>query len=713
VEALPKLRPDLIHSTYMGSDGKEDVVLSDPVGVKYYRMSKYELEYLKALDGKVSPDGAIEKLRREGRYYTQDDAKMILGKATQAGLLLGTQYGTSERQMQFKKSLDQAKKLKSFSSLFYLYLPLFNPDRFLDKTLWVFRLLVNRWTGCLFLLAVPGAAYMIVDGLARMRTEYLFFFNVTNGIYLSFAIAATKVIHEFSHAYTAKSFGLRIPVLGVGFILFFPVMYCDTTDAWTLADRKQRMAISAAGIMAEMVMAVVGLYIWYFTKPGVVNSIAFYQMSYSLVSTIVFNGNPLIKFDGYFVLMDLVRKPNLAAKAQGQVKYLWMNRFLGLKNWKKTAATPNETVFFTLYGATSFVYRLSVIFGIIIGIYSRFDKTLGIALALVAICLNVGLPVKRGLSTVVRNRGSIRPRLLGSVVVIVLAVVGLRLTFTPWSSKTVLPCYVDSAHSQKLTIPLLTNVAQVLVKEGSPAVKGQVLIRLDASEVQLSLIQKQLDRDTLRAEVEMLLLDKNEKDRAAAPSKEIEVRKKEQEITKTKRDLEIALKGVTAPFDGVVTQLDAKLEPGYRPGEGAVVGEFKSVDVAVVHSLIPEWAVDRVARGQSVIIWFPLKTGITLSGSIQTIRAYGERDLANTPFTSAVGGELATEEVQVDKGFQPAERIQAPLEAQYVATYRFDNRELHIPLGMVGRLVVPWPPRSLITRMYDHVLQAFYRESLF
>ena len=713
MEELPKLRPDLQYSTYTTGDGKENVVVTDPVAVKYYRMSKYEYAFLHALDGTVSVDSATEKLRREGRHYTGEAAKTIFDKASQAGLLLGTSFGTAERQLKIKDSLEQTKKVKAFSSLFYVYIPLLDPDRFLERTVWIFRLICNRWTGLAFLLLLPGALYLLIDGLSRMFNVYLFFFNLRNVFYLWVAIALTKVIHEFAHAYVAKSFGLRVPVLGVGFILFFPVMYCDTTDAWTLADRKQRMAISGAGILAEAVMAVIGLYVWYFSSPGIINSIAFYQMSYSLLSTVLFNGNPLIKFDGYFVLMDLIRMPNLAAKAQAQVKYLWMNKVLGLSQWSSSATNRNEAVFLSSYGLGSYVYRLSIVFGIVVGVYHRFDKTVGILLAVSALLLNVGYPLSRGIRTLAVSAGKVRPRVLGSVVFILLVAAGIRLLFMPWSSNSVFPCYVDSSLVQKLTIPLLTSVKRSNVREGSPAQKGQILFELDSSELQLSLLQKQVERDVIKAEAEMMLADPNERERANAAAKEIEARKKAHEIERIRRDLDIANKGVVAPSDGFVTLLDPKMQEGYRPGEGAVVGEFKSVMKATVHALIPDWAVERVAKQKTVKVWLPIRGGVEIKGRIQQIRGYGERDLAHTPFSSAVGGELATEELQADRGALGSEKVQAPLEAYYIASFDFDNREHQIPLGMTGRLVVPAQSKSLVKRLYEQTLQGFHRESLF
>lgn len=712
--SFPKLRPEVTFTPILDSKGRKIIVVYDPVGVKYYRISDYELAFLKKLDGYRNNESVAEELRKEGRHYKPEDCNAILEKASLANLLLGTTSATGEFQHRLKKNTEAAQSLKPLADIFSYYIPLFNPDCFLTRSVWLFRLFYNKWCGVLLIALIPGAIFLIIDGLPRLRTEFLFFFNFNNMLLLGLAIALTKIIHEFSHAYVAKGFGLRVPVLGVGFVMFFPVMYCDTSDSWTLADRNQRIAISAAGIVAEIVMAVVAVYIWYFSQPGMVNSIAFYLMTFSLTSTVLFNGNPLIRFDGYFVLMDLLQQPNLALKALNHVKYLWMNKVLGITRWKTSASSLNERSIFTIYGLTSFVYRFSMVFGIVAAVYYRVDKTLGILLALTSIFLNIGLPLGKGARSLFNNVGSIRPRFLGSIVFLCLLICAVRLVTLPWASNSVYPCYVASAKSQILTAPVLTTVKKSFVKEGSSLKQGEMLFTLDASDLELSLLQKEVEKEALRAEVEMALLARDEKQRAGAGTKAVEVLKIQNEIDKIKLDLDKARDGIRAPFDGVITKLEPKMQDGFRPEPGAVLGELKSVTERVARGLIPEHHIHLVHEDQNVILWFPIKTGIEFRGRIDQVRKFSEADLSETPFPSTVGGEIASEELQDDKSRQigGGKRL-APLEGQYVASILLDETQPAVPLGMTGRVVLAEAPKSLLSRVYEQTLKTFYRESLF
>jgi putative peptide zinc metalloprotease protein len=699
----PKFRQDLTVSEHPERDGSKTIVLKDPVSAKYFRLSVFEYQFLKTLDGTRSFEEALETFNGSGHYCTPEEGQMILQKAAQFGLILGTKVGTAQYQMQLRERHEAAMKLKRFSSVYFLFIPIVNPDKFLERTVWLFRLFANKWTIGAVALLTPGALYLLISGISKMQHEYLFFFNWENLLYLWITIALTKLFHEFSHAYTAKSFGLHVPQMGIAFLIFFPCLYCNTTDAWQLADRRQRIVISGAGIIAETGLAVAATYIWYFSKPGMINSLAFYLMAVSFVSTVFFNGNPLMKFDGYFMLTDYLRIPNLMPKSLGYLKYLFMNRVLGLSTVQNTATHRREKVLFGTYGVSAFVYRIFLYSGIVAGVYYRFDKTLGIVLAMVAFGLFVVRPVLRGIRGLYAKRSEMSVNPFGALVFATVVLVILGPLFIPLSTKSVYPCYVDSAHVQKLTVPFQTSVAEVFIQKGSVVQSGETLFTLDATNLKLALSKKEIQRDIIRKELALLQLDP--KHMGEAPGREIELLQVEDEISEIKSDLLVAQGGITAPFEGVVTGLDYRLQTGFRPGQGTVVGEVQSVEDCVVRALIPEKDRWRVQLGQKVEIWLPMGTGLTVFDRIDAIRSYHERDLKDSPFSSRFGGELATE-VRDDK------QRDVPLEAQYECAVKLSNPDLQVPLGMTGRLVIPSPSQSLFSKFLDELFRTFNRESL-
>ncbi|MFH0822260.1 MAG: site-2 protease family protein [Pseudomonadota bacterium] len=701
--AAPKFRADVAVSEIRERDGKAFVILKDPISQNYFRISNYEYHFLRALDGFLSLEAVIEKLKMMGRYYPEDRAKAILDRAARAGLLLGTRYGTGQFQANLKQTGDKAKELQRVSSMFFLFVPVLNPDKFLEMTLPVFRLLVNRFTATVLLFLLPGAFYLLIDGIPNMQTEYLFFFNMENLLYLWITIALCKLIHEFAHAYTAKYFGMHVPEMGVAFLLFFPCLYCDTSDAWQLGDRRQRIWISAAGILAEAVIAVVSVYVWYFTRPGIVNSVAFYLLAYSMISTVLFNGNPLARFDGYFVLMDLLGKPNLVQNSVNHLKYLYMNRFLGITRYPKIARTLNDNIIYSIYGVGQFLYRITLYGGIIMGVYHRFDKTLGIQMAIVAIFLFVVRPIVNGLRSVWRLRDQIQLRLRESLTFAGIVSACVLPLFIPWQSTSVYPCYLDSQRTQKLTVPLQTAIKEVYAATGHTMKKGSVLFDLDTSQLEVTLHKKQIEKDIATRELELARLDEEYKGTAAG--KMVELRKAVEALHNTDKELQIAVSGVTAPFDGTVTVLDKKVQDGYAPGQGQIVGEFKSATDCVAQALVPGDEIHRIRLGQSVAMWFPVGTGLTIPGKIESVKEYGQRDLATTPFSVNDKGELAT-------GGEGRKPEKDPSASYYVCSVGLPENN-SVPLGLSGNIVVPSQPKSTVRRVYESVWETIHKESLF
>ncbi len=700
MEKHPKFRKDLTASEYIESGGKKSIILKEPVTERYFRISQYEYDLLISLDGSRSMEQAIEYLKGRGCYYTKEDAHMIMYRAAQYGLLLGTAVATAKYIKSMKEQIKKAGKAKLLSSSFFYSIPLWNPDKFLERTVWIFRLVANKWLLLPFVTAAIGAVLLVLFGFSRIQREYLYFFNAQNLFFLWLTISLTKLIHEFSHAYCAKNFNLHVPQMGVSFLLFIPCLFCNTTDAWQLADRKQRMAISAAGIMAESVIAVLAVYLWYFSKPGILNSLAFYSMTVSFVSTVIFNGNPLIKFDGYFILMDYLRIPNLNQKSVDHVKYLFMNRVLGINQYQSAAQSPRELLIFTLYGFATMVYRVFLYSGMVAGVYYRFDKFIGILLAIPAFCLFVVRPIVKGLQTIYSRRSQLSLRKKGALVFVSLALLLTAILVAPCRLHSTYACRVTSQKIQKITAPLDAPIKEVLIRQGSSVAEGDLLLTLDTSLLHASLDQMRIDRDIVEQEMNLLLLDESQ--RAQAEMKKVELLKIEDSIKRQSHKLDIAAKGIRAPFEAVITSLEPRAQTGFRPGEGAIIGEMESVAEEEVQALIPEEDLAKVRKGQMVKVSFPIGQGKVFSRPVEHLRRYSERNLADSPFSSRFGGMVATEQKEHEQD--------APLNAYYTCSVTLNGQD--VPLGMTGKLIVSARPTSLLMRFVEHLAQTFNRETL-
>jgi putative peptide zinc metalloprotease protein len=718
----PKFRADLEPSEYDEGEGRVTVVLKDPVAASFFRMSVHEYLFLKELDGRSSPDEILKRLRASGRYYSRAEAESIIRNASRLGLVLGTPASSSTALLQFKEQQQEAERARKFSSVYFLFIPLWNPDRFLGKTLWVFKLFCNKWVLSTLLLTVPGAIYLVIKGTPELERQYSFFFNLENMAYLWITIAFTTLVHEFSHAYTAKLLGRHVPEMGIAMLLFIPCMYCNTTDAWQLSDRKHRIAISAAGVGAEVALAVISVYVWSFSKPGILNSIAFHQFAVSVASTTLFNGNPLMRLDGYYVLMDILRIPNLATKARRYLKYLFFNRVLGKSDIVSTVRTLREKLIFTIYGITSSIYRVGLYSFIIVTAYLRFGKVVGILLGVGAFAVFMFYPLARGILGIYSQREGMKLKLRGTAVLAATLGFLLIILIVPLATKSVFPGFLDSASRQKITIPLGTMVASVSIREGSVIEKGEIILTLDTNELERDILKKENERLQAEREKRMLLLD--DKRMGEAKQKALEAQSLEENVKLLQRRLEIATQGIVAPFRGVVTQLDYSAQRGLKTPEGHVIGEMASLTDRMVYGLIPGDAIGQISKGGSVQIWFPVTTGVTLFGTVEDIRPYGERDLKDSPFSSRFGGEVATEAISRKDAKSPAEdslgldapaepRRDVPIETVYLCTVRVSTDDPRVPLGMSGRIVLNHAPKSLLAMIMEGIIKTFNKEALF
>ncbi len=225
-------------------------------------------------------------------------------------------------------------------------------------------------------------------------------------IFLVFPVL--KLFHEFGHAYATKAFGGEVHEMGVMMIVFTPIPYVDATSANSFREKWKRVGVSAAGLVVELFLASLALFIWLGAEPGAVRSVAFNVMLIAGVSTVLFNANPLIRFDGYYILSDWIEIPNLRGRAGQYLAYLWERYVYGQKTARPPNATSGERAWFVPYAVASFFYRFVIMFGIIMLIADKM-LALGLILGALTFFTMVIKPLAKGGSFVIKS-----PRLKGA-----------------------------------------------------------------------------------------------------------------------------------------------------------------------------------------------------------------------------------------------------------------------------------------------------------
>jgi putative peptide zinc metalloprotease protein len=324
---LPPLRQDLIISRQM-FEGRTFFVVKDPISLQYFRMSAEDYFLATLFDGRrtfgevrkiylanfahVSLELTPEEVNERILRFANDLALMQM--LSVQGQRLKARYDAKRKQKKSKGWFYNA-----VNYVFFKRFSLFDPDKLFARMAkpigWVWTT-TFQWTSVAIILA-GVVTYLMNTG--RIHPTMSNFFSFHNLTLVWITTILIKSVHELGHGLTCKHFGGEVHEVGIMFLVFTPYFFVNISDSWTMPQRKHRMLISAAGIYIELVIAALATFLWAVVQPGAFQDFLFNVMVIASFSTIVFNANPLMRFDGYYIMTDLIEVPNLQAKSRALV----------------------------------------------------------------------------------------------------------------------------------------------------------------------------------------------------------------------------------------------------------------------------------------------------------------------------------------------------------------------------------------------------------
>jgi putative peptide zinc metalloprotease protein len=268
-----------------------------------------------------------------------------------------------------------------------------NPQRWLSKIDWLAPMLFSSVGLSIFAILLAVGVFNIVEEYQALEQYAAQWLATPRLILIVWCVYPfIKLVHETAHALAVLRWGGRVQEVGISLMLLFPVPYVDASDASRFARPYQRALVGAAGIFAELMMAVFGLILWRVSQPGLIHDIGFVVAFTGGVSTLLFNGNPLIKMDAYFVLADVLQMPNLAQRSQTFFKQFVQKFLLGMKGLKPTACRPGELLWLAIYSPISWVYRVMISVWMVMWI-GEFSPTAGYAMAIFGVITLLLMPL--------------------------------------------------------------------------------------------------------------------------------------------------------------------------------------------------------------------------------------------------------------------------------------------------------------------------------
>jgi putative peptide zinc metalloprotease protein len=363
-------RPDL-NITPSKYEGRTYYVIKDPVALRYYRFKEQEHFLLQLMDGKHTLDSAQKEFEKRFRpdRLTLEDLEQFGQQLLQAGLVQNESPQAGKQLFDQRKKRRRMELLAKFTNILYIKLPVFDPDKILTKMVPKIRWVFTTWFFVLSLLFCFAAVAMVMrhfDVFYSKLPTYQEFFSFKTVVYLWAALGVVKVIHEFGHGLSCKAFGGEVHEMGFLFLVFSPAMYCNVSDAWTMPNKWHRIIIGGAGIYVELMIAALATFIWWYTPNWpFVNNLSLSLMIVCSVSTVAFNGNPLMRFDGYYVLADWLEIPNLRDRANRYLQRLVMEHCLGIEVQPEPYMALWRRIMFVVFAVVSWFYRWIITFVIL------------------------------------------------------------------------------------------------------------------------------------------------------------------------------------------------------------------------------------------------------------------------------------------------------------------------------------------------------------
>ncbi len=722
-----RMRPDLFARQHR-YQGRIYWVVKDPVGLQYFRFEEEEFAILQMLDGESSLDGIGEQFERDFPPQTIriEELQQFIGMLHKSNLVITDAAGQGT---QLKKRRDERKSKERWATLANILSVRFkgiDPERILNflhpYVSWFFSVPAMF---CCLLLALSALTLVLVqfDVFRSRLPNFHTFFDAQNWLWLGITLAVTKVLHEFGHGLSCKHFGGECHEMGVMLLVLTPCLYCNVSDSWMLPNRWHRAAIGAAGMYFELVLASICTFIWWFTEPGPLNYICLNVMFISSVSTILFNANPLLRYDGYYILSDILEIPNLRQKASTILNRKLGKWCLGLEEPEDPFLPKRHQSFFALYTVASAVYRWVVTLSILYFLNKVFEpyglKVLGQLIAVGAVYGLVVQPLVNGYKffKVPGRLGKVvRWRMYTTLGVLAAVVAGVLLIPLPSHIYCALEVQPRGAVSVYVEQPGILE--GVYVQPGDPVEAGQLLAELSDLSLESTIAELTGQRDAYESQLKSLYnLSYDQRDITAriAAAKE-GLADAENALAKSQQDRDKLR--LVAPRNGSVLppallpkqSADGQLptwsgSPLKEENLGATlmkgtkfceIGDPGRLEARLV---VDQGDVDLLAKGQRVEVMLAQSADFVYMSEIEKI---AEKDMKTSPvhLSSLHGGELPT---KMDEGGVPRPigqvfEVRVPLPE--------DDRNL-LRIGLVGQAKVTTKPRTLGERLYRYLSRTF------
>ena len=661
------LRPRLLSTVQVHRQhfrGQMWYVLENPSNNEFSRISEPAYRFIGMLDGRrtVADVWRICNEQFGDGAPTQGETIQLLGQLYCSNLLYAELAPDTESLFNRYRARIQREIQGVLTNLLFVRIPLIDPDHFLDRWVglvgWLFS-----WLGLVLWLSIIGAGlYFVVGNLNELIHQSSDILAPDNLILLYLSIILIKICHEFGHAFACKRFGRlngaggQVHVMGVMFLVFIPLPFVDASSAWVFRRKWHRAIVGMAGVIVELAGAAVAAIVWANTSTGTLHIIAYNVMFVASISTLIFNANPLLRFDGYYVLSDLLEIPNLSRRSGTYIHYLVKKYLWAVKGIQNPANSLGEGIWFVFYGIISTAYRIFICIRILLFLNNRLPKELFVLVPLFAasaVMAWVIVPVGRFVRYLVtstelaRTRGLAMASILGGLT---LAVLGLGILRVPDY------CRVEGiVEPVRLAIVYAESdgfIADFLASEQKVASGEKTLI--EAVNPRLEAEKKSLLAELRGLEIKRRLAEMEEVAAAQILAEQIEAL--QEKIARV--DSELSSLRLQPALSGTWVSPDIENAKGKYLRRGEQIGVVASLDDVLIRATAGQDLAARLVEQayEQLEIRVKGRPEAMLTGRIEKILPAGQEVLPSQALGYAVGGSMPTL-LQDPSGVKTAEQF--------------------------------------------------------
>jgi putative peptide zinc metalloprotease protein len=582
----------------------------------------------------------------------------------------------------------------------FIKIPLVHPHRFLQSTLPIVAPLYSAAAGWIFGSIGLVGLILVSRQWDTFASTFLYFFSWHGAISYSLSLCAVKVVHELGHAYTATRFGCRVPTIGVAFMVMMPVLYSDVSDSYRLTSKRKRLWIAAAGVVAELGLACLATFLWGFLPEGTLRSIAFVVATTSLIMSLAVNLNPLMRFDGYYLLADGLGIPNLQDRAFSFGQWKLRGLLFGRATAPPEAVSAGMRNTMVTYAWAIWLYRLILFTGIAVMVYHLFFKALGLALFMVEIVWFIVLPIVREVTGWWNNRSLYATAPRAWISATVLGTI-LLLACIPLPTRVSIPAVLHASSYATIFAPSPGRIQEVRIHNGQQVQAGEVLIILGNPE---------LDNEMHLAETRVAMWDYRLRRQAG----HVGDRMQAQVIAESLKAGLVELTGLEAkrnnlglkaPVTGIVRDHEDSLHPGRWIGTTVPVAYIVDPAHIEVEGLVAVNEIAYLEIGQSAQFIPTDLTRPAVDAKITEIAEMDEREFTVPYLASIYGGDVPVR--KDDKG-----RLKSELSVYRVRLSVTETTQ-GIDQAVSGHVQISGQSSSLARRTWDQVAAVLIRESGF